>query len=167
MLWVMRIKSAFAHTLQVGPGDNSGWDIDAVTLIAPKRDINHHLLRIWGVLGAERARYAAFKLNLRRGATVDNVLTVTPQGYLGVGLGGLQNPVVRSPGFNLDLTSYQDVVGTSNTLAAFSYQRSGGVPSKTWTVGIDRTFPGMGKTIDPFVIGRKEQQECYKSTRHP
>ncbi len=140
-----------------GPGDNSGWDIDAVTLIAQtgyQSSSTPHL----GVLGAERARYAAFKLNLRRGATVDNVLTVTPQGYLGVGLGGLQNPVVRSPGFNLDLTSYQDVVGTSNTLAAFSYQRSGGVPSKTWTVGIDRTFPGMGKTIDPFVIGGKSNR---------
>ena len=148
--------------------DNNGWNIDAVNLIAQTGHVGlgrPHL----GVPSTEVDNYSAFKINLRRGAVVENVLTVTPQGYLGVGLGGPQvtgsflpppkNAVVQSPGFNLDLHSYEDVAGTANTLAAFSYQRRGftGIvqESKTWTIGVDQTFPGMGKTVDPFVIGGK------------
>lgn len=144
-----------------GPGDSLGWDIDAVTLIA-ETGYDLHL----GHARADRAEYATFGINLRRGqapgSDIYRALTLTSEGYLAVGRRDLSsgtsagNRVLQSPGFNLDLSGYREFGSTTaNTLIAFSSETGITTTWSSWTMGIDQSYTGIAKTTNPFVLSSR------------
>jgi hypothetical protein len=149
-----------------GPGDNLGWDIDAVTLIGETGYAASVTYPHLGVPLADRAEYATFGINLRRGqapgSDIHRALTLTSEGYLAVGRRDLSsgtsagNRVLQSPGFNLDLSGYRPVGSTTaNTLIAFSSESGTSTTWSSWTMGIDQSYTGIAKTTNPFVLSSR------------
>lgn len=146
-----------------GPGNNLGWNIDAVTLIGETGYASGGTQPHLGVPLADRAEYATFGINLRRGqapgSDIYRALTLTSEGYLAVGRRDdstgvpAGNRVLQSPGFNLDLSGYRGLASTTaNTLIAFSSERGTDTAWSSWTMGIDQSYTGIAKTDNPFVL---------------